>query len=712
MLNNSKNYKDSNTDLNTQVQNEVERDLNQIAYPLYHGHSQYSEILPITQERPINNQLESLNSIEFLNQNNSASTIDEIHNQNYISLEALKGKMSQEINYEEKIKSKKDSNLKWQDGKVSIKKGKVKVSCNYAFTPTRSSLRVRCIYCRKIYSSVKGFINHRGKCSHFKMPQNNILDYSQMNPNYPANMFNFFNVTQLDKPDLNLQNRSIFNNGLNTQQTENSQQNTQLNCLEIKKFMDNVNPFPINNIFCNKNTLDEVNSVNTLSNKNNTYQDKNVETDIENNTQYKSKFSGEEFHSFDSNSPKNSGLNQINSNNKSNNFENFKLHLYAAISCLPIELLVKIIQRRNPRLMGTLNGREQKIERDKMIDIIFSEITSKKNIDTSNKIDLSCEKEEKTNLDDSNGSNVEDNSYSSVDENLESNTTAANNEIYDDIFLLNIPTFFRHSFPKNQEIKCYICKSTNKDSILMCENCGYTYHKKCQNNPIEHKKNDWFCDHCVEYGNNLILGSKFQVGELVWTNYKGVTWPGQIIGIINQKFELILFHIEKKLERNSNEIQTWAEGLSNIDGLACKGAFIRETQFAVMHWQSVYKGLKYYTNSLRSKPRRLPSISSKNCKQNKTGKKRKGVCCENVSSSVPVVNHPLPLSIKDDYEADKHISDNIQENSRHGLKNENTSFDNDVTEENMNKKLTKESEYNKFSQTQLGRTIYSDISDC
>ncbi|KAH8739558.1 PHD finger containing protein [Cryptosporidium ryanae] len=708
LLNNSQNYRDQNLDLYNQVQNEAERDLNQLTHPLYNCHSQYSEIVPVTQERPNSNHLESSNYIEFMNQNNSASTIDEINNQNYMSLETLKGKMSQEINYEDRMKSKREgSDLKWQDGKVSIKKGKVKVSCNYAFTPTRSSLRVRCIYCRKIYFSVKGFINHRGKCSHFKISQNNIIENSQINTNNPTNMFNFVNNIQIDKSEPNLQNRPIFNYGLNTQQTESSQQNTQLNCFKINKLNNNDNIFSLNNIFPNKTNMEEVNKVNTQTSKNNVYRDQNAEINVENSNKLINKTSN----SFSGNSKKENGLDKTNSSSEGNDFENFKLHLYAAISCLPRELLVKIIKKKNPRLLGSLNE-EQKIERDELIQVIFSGITSKKNLDTLSEAKISCEEERIVdNFDDS---CVEGISDSVENKKFENSNTSTKDGIYDDIFLSNIPTFFRHSFPKNQEIKCYTCKNTNEEKMIMCENCGYTYHKSCQSNSVEHKKNDWFCDHCVEYGNNLILGSKFQIGELVWTNYKGVTWPGQIIGKTSQKFELVLFHIEKKLERNLSEIQTWTEGLSNIDGFASKGAFIRETQFAVMHWQSVYKGLKYYTNSLRSKPRRLPSINNNTRKQNLSKEKKRKVYCQNKSplaETENLVDHPLPLEIKENENKEKRISDNIQENSNSNLKYENINLNNELIEGKMCEKLT-ENEFNQFPKTRIKRVICPDIFDC
>ncbi|XP_665199.1 hypothetical protein [Cryptosporidium hominis TU502] len=187
----------------------------------------------------------------------------------------------------------------------------------------------------------------------------------------------------------------------------------------------------------------------------------------------------------------------------------------------------------------------------------------------------------------------------------------------------------------------------------MCVNCGYIYHLTCQSQANKITKNDWFCDYCKTHGNKLKPGSKFQIGELVWVNYKCTFWPAQIIEFSKEQFEVFIFHIEKRIEKSSNEILPWSKGIISIDGLASKGTFVRESTSSIMHWQSVYKAIKYYLNSLRSKQRRLPQIKKKNSSNEfKIDKKKKkiDIMVSNNSNSETRVFHPIPSEINDGLE--------------------------------------------------------------
>ncbi|KAH8584656.1 PHD finger containing [Cryptosporidium sp. chipmunk genotype I] len=647
ILNTSQNNKEVVADIRTQ--NEVEKDF--MGNSIFQGCTQTSDFIFNTQEKFNSNLLEKINnSNDYNNQNNTASPANDLGNQNCISLEALKGKMSQDIAFESDLKnrSKHNSDLNWQEGKVSIKKGKIKVECNYAFTPTKSSLRVRCKYCKKIYFSVKGFISHRGRCIYYKTFQN--TQYESNSQNYKNNNSNKYLLTNKEKSFQN--NNQILNSLVNTQHTENSQYNANINyCLQNAT---NEDPMLFN-----------YNSDNRLF-----LEDREIDNSITKNLLRKA--NNGNFHIFELDKTANLNSSQSEQNKKLNsnmentsfchdkkNVENFKMYLYAAISCLPKYLITKILKKRNLEVSIAIDEKSDDITKEELIEMIFAGIGKKV---VKNNSELKSETNEK--LLEQNKSLL-DNLLSSKTEKLEldldsikpKSNTINSDIINDENFQLNIPVFFRHSLPKDSEWKCFICKAprNGKESMNMCVNCGYLYHLTCQNQVNKNTKSDWFCDYCKTHGNKLKPGSKFQIGELVWVNYKGTFWPAQVMDFSKQQFEVFIFHIEKRIEKNSNEILSWSKGIKSIDGLASKGTFVRESVSSIMHWQSVYKAIKYYVNSLRSKQRRLPQINKKKnsslgFKMDDTKKKKIDNITLNDSNSDTQVFHPIPNEINDGLE--------------------------------------------------------------
>lgn len=644
ILKKSQNNKEITTDIHTLTLNEFEKDFT--GNSMFQGYTQTSDLIFNTQEKINASILEKMNnSSDYNNQNNTTSPVNELVNQNCISLEALKGKMSQDLAFDSDFKNKSknsNSDLIWQEGKVSIKKGKIKVECNYAFTPNKSSLRVRCIYCKKIYFSVKGFINHRGRCVYYKIFQNTRYESSSQNFKNDSNKYSILNA--LEKSFFN-GNQQLINTLVNTQNIENSQYNAKIN--SGLQSLTNEDTILFNCNFDNKFSFEDKEIQNNLSTKNLTR-----------------KVIDGNFHVFESDKHFNSNSSQFELNKKLNSkienknlyhdkfdIENFKMYLYAAISCLPKYLVVKILKRRNHDTSVVIDEKfEQNITKEELIDMIFFGIEPKilksnpelkneanKELIESNEYLLNKFQSKKTEI---------------IELELESikseNGNTINSILNDESFQSNIPVFFRHSLPKDSEWKCYICKAlkNGKESMNMCVNCGYVYHLICQNQTNKMTRNDWFCDHCKAYGNKLKSGSKFQIGELVWVNYKGTFWPAQIMEFSKEQFELVIFHIEKRIEKGSNDILSWSKGITLIDGLASKGTFVRESVSSIMHWQSVYKAIKYYMNSLRSKQRRLPQINNKKnissgFNMDDMGKKKVDDKTLNSSNSGIQVCHPI-----------------------------------------------------------------------
>ncbi|OII74610.1 PHD finger domain-containing protein [Cryptosporidium ubiquitum] len=650
ILSTSQNNKEVVTDTHNRTLNEAEKDF--IGHSIFQGYTQTSDLIFNTQEKINANLIEKTSNPNDYNQNNNSSPVDELGNQNCISLEALKGKMSQDVAFDSDFKNKSKNNLdlNWQEGKVSIKKGKIKVECNYAFTPTKSSLRVRCIYCKKIYFSVKGFINHRGRCIYYKTFQNTQYENNSQNCKSNSNKYSLLNP--IEKSFMN-NNQQILNSLVSTQQTENSQYNAKTN--SSLQSTTNEDAILFNYNFDNKFS----------------FEDKEIQDNL-NTKNLLSKATNGNFHIIDSDKNVNSNSSQFELNKKLNSkienrslyrdkvdIENFKMYLYAAISCLPKYLVAKILKKINPDASVVIDeNSEQNITKEELIDILFlgmeptvvknsSELKSQTNEEPieSNKCLLN---------------KLQSNKTEKIELELESIKPEKqnNNEVLkDESFQSNIPVFFRHSLPKDSEWKCYICKAQRegKESMNMCVNCGYVYHLICQNQINRTTKNDWFCDYCKTYGNKLKPGSKFQIGELVWVNYKGTFWPAQIMEFSKEQFEAFIFHIEKRVEKSSNEILSWSKGITSIDGLASKGTFVRESVSSVMHWQSVYKAIKYYTSSLRSKQRRLPQINSKKNKSpgfmmDDIRKKKIGNQALDDSNSETQVFHPIPNRISGELE--------------------------------------------------------------
>lgn len=605
-----------------------------------------------TQEKTNVNLLEKSNgSIDYNNHNNTVSTADEIGSQNCISLEALKGKMSQDLGFDLDIKNKPKNNvsdLNWQEGKVYIKKGKVKVECNYALTPTKSSLRVKCKYCKKIYSSVKGFINHRGRCIHYKLVQN--TQYENNSQNY----INSSKCSILNNVEKSLQNNQTLNSSVNTQYTENSQYNTKIGS-GIQYINDDTTLFNYNfdsRFAVEEREMNDELSVPNLTRKIKGGNVRHAEPDhVDSNPSQ-----------LQEQKKSNHKIENISTHDKMD-FESFKMHLYAAISCLPKYILTKILRKRKSNSSTAIDEKhEQSITKEELIDMIFSGIWSKV-LENNSELKNQANKElvEANNYE---TNKLQSNHKEKPELNLESikseNHNNSNYSINDDSFQLNIPVFFRHTLPKDSEWKCYICKvpKNGKENMNMCINCGYIYHMSCQSQVNKITKNDWFCDFCKTHGNRLKPGSKFQIGELVWVNYKGTIWPAQIMDYSKEQFEVIIFHIEKRMEKGSNELLSWSKGIISMDGLASKGVFVRESATSIMHWQSVYKAIKYYMNSLRSKQRRQPQINSKTRKFDNTSgfrannqKKKKIDTIElNSSNSEIQVFHPLPNEINEGIE--------------------------------------------------------------
>lgn len=599
------------------------------------------------------NLLEKSNSSnDYNNHNNTVSTADEIGSQNCISLEALKGKMSQDLGFDLDINNKPKNNisdLNWQEGKVSIKKGKVKVECNYAFTPTKSSLRVKCIYCKKIYSSVKGFINHRGRCIHYKSTQNR--QYESNSQNY--NISNKCSI--LNNIEKSFQNNHTLNSSLNTQYTENSQYNTKISS-GVQYINDDATLF--NYKFDSRFAVEDREANDDLSTLSliRKVKDGNVRHTESDHLDSNSSQLQEQKKSI-------SKIENTRIQSDKMDFESFKMHLYAAISCLPKYLLTKILEKRKSDSSTVIDKKhEQGFTKEELIDMIFAGILSRvvgNNSELKNQTNEQLVESDKYEKDKLKGNNTEKQELS-IESIKSENHTNSNYNLNDESFQSNVPVFFRHLLPKDSEYKCYICKAprNGKESMNMCVNCGYVYHMSCQSQANKVIKNDWFCDFCKTHGNRLKPGSKFQIGELVWVNYKGTIWPAQITGFSKEQFEVIIFHIEKRMEKGSNELLSWSKGIISIDGLASKGVFVRESASSVMHWQSVYKGIKYYMGSLRSKQRRLPQTNSKTRKfDNVSGfklndqKKKKIEIRElNSSNSELQVFHPLPNEINEGLE--------------------------------------------------------------
>ncbi|CUV04111.1 unnamed protein product [Cryptosporidium hominis] len=642
ILNTSQNNKETVADIRTI--NEVEKDF--LGNSIFQGCTQTSDYIFNTQEKFNSNLLEKgNNSNDYNNHNNSASPVDELGNQNCISLEALKGKMSQDVTFDSDFKNKSKNNLdlNWQEGKVSIKKGKIKVECNYAFTPTKSSLRVRCIYCKKIYFSVKGFISHRGRCIYYKAFQN--TQYESISQNCKNSNSNKYLSNSKEK---SLQNNQILNSLVDTQYTDNSQYNSKIN----SGFQSSTNEDTIlfnynsdNRFHFEDKEMDHLSTYNTLRkaiNGNNHIFELDKSSNLNSNKSESSKNS-------------NGKIENTSFYNDKIDVENFKMYLYAAISCLPRYLVAKILKKRNPGISISINEKSEDITKEELIDMIFAGIGQKV---LQNNSDLKGETNEKL-LEQKNFlNNLRYDKTEKIElelESIKSESNSINNNIKDENFQLNIPVFFRHSLPKDSEWKCYICKAprNGKESMNMCVNCGYIYHLTCQSQANKITKNDWFCDYCKTHGNKLKPGSKFQIGELVWVNYKCTFWPAQIIEFSKEQFEVFIFHIEKRIEKSSNEILPWSKGIISIDGLASKGTFVRESTSSIMHWQSVYKAIKYYLNSLRSKQRRLPQIKKKNSSNEfKIDKKKKkiDIMVSNNSNSETRVFHPIPSEINDGLE--------------------------------------------------------------
>ncbi|KAL3129871.1 hypothetical protein ChUKH1_18225 [Cryptosporidium hominis] len=642
ILNTSQNNKETVADIRTI--NEVEKDF--LGNSIFQGCTQTSDYIFNTQEKFNSNLLEKgNNSNDYNNHNNSASPVDELGNQNCISLEALKGKMSQDVTFDSDFKNKSKNNLdlNWQEGKVSIKKGKIKVECNYAFTPTKSSLRVRCIYCKKIYFSVKGFISHRGRCIYYKAFQN--TQYESISQNCKNSNSNKYLSNSKEK---SLQNNQILNSLVDTQYTDNSQYNSKIN----SGFQSSTNEDTIlfnynsdNRFHFEDKEMDHLSTYNTLRkaiNGNNHIFELDKSSNLNSNKSESSKNS-------------NGKIENTSFYNDKIDVENFKMYLYAAISCLPRYLVAKILKKRNPGISISIDEKSEDITKEELIDMIFAGIGQKV---LQNNSDLKGETNEKL-LEQKNFlNNLRYDKTEKIElelESIKSESNSINNNIKDENFQLNIPVFFRHSLPKDSEWKCYICKAprNGKESMNMCVNCGYIYHLTCQSQANKITKNDWFCDYCKTHGNKLKPGSKFQIGELVWVNYKCTFWPAQIIEFSKEQFEVFIFHIEKRIEKSSNEILPWSKGIISIDGLASKGTFVRESTSSIMHWQSVYKAIKYYLNSLRSKQRRLPQIKKKNSSNEfKIDKKKKkiDIMVSNNSNSETRVFHPIPSEINDGLE--------------------------------------------------------------
>ncbi|EAK88427.1 PHD finger containing protein [Cryptosporidium parvum Iowa II] len=642
ILNTSQNNKETVADIRTI--NEVEKDF--LGNSIFQGCTQTSDYIFNTQEKFNSNLLEKANnSNDYNNHNNSASPVDELGNQNCISLEALKGKMSQDVTFDSDFKNKSKNNLdlNWQEGKVSIKKGKIKVECNYAFTPTKSSLRVRCIYCKKIYFSVKGFISHRGRCIYYKAFQN--TQYESISQNCKNSNSNKYLSNSKEK---SLQNNQILNSLVDTQYTENSQYNSKINSGFQSSTNEDTTLFNYNSdnrFHFDDKEMDHLSTYNTLRkviNGNNHIFELEKSSNLNSNKSESSKNS-------------NGKIENTSFYNDKIDVENFKMYLYAAISCLPKYIVAKILKRRNPGISISIDEKSEDITKEELIDMIFAGIgqkvlqnnsdlkgeTNEKLLEQKNLLNnLRCDKTEKIELE---------------LESIKSESNSINNDIKDENFQLNIPVFFRHSLPKDSEWKCYICKvpRNGKESMNMCVNCGYIYHLTCQSQANKITKNDWFCDYCKAHGNKLKPGSKFQIGELVWVNYKCTFWPAQIMEFSKEQFEVFIFHIEKRIEKSSNEILPWSKGIISIDGLASKGTFVRESTSSIMHWQSVYKAIKYYLNSLRSKQRRLPQIKKKNSSNEfkiDNKKKKTDVMVSNNSNSETRVFHPIPSGINDGLE--------------------------------------------------------------
>ncbi|TRY53269.1 PHD finger containing protein [Cryptosporidium tyzzeri] len=642
ILNTSQNNKETVADIRTI--NEVEKDF--LGNSIFQGCTQTSDYIFNTQEKFNSNLLEKANnSNDYNNHNNSASPVDELGNQNCISLEALKGKMSQDVTLDSDFKNKSKNNLdlNWQEGKVSIKKGKIKVECNYAFTPTKSSLRVRCIYCKKIYFSVKGFISHRGRCIYYKAFQN--TQYESTSQNCKNSNSNKYLSNSKEK---SLQNNQILNSLVDTQYTDNSQYNSKIN----SGFQSSTNEDTIlfnynsdNRFHFEDKEMDHLSTYNTLRkaiNGNNHIFELDKSSNLNSNKSESSKNS-------------NGKIENTSFYNDKIDVGNFKMYLYAAISCLPRHIVAKILKKRNPGISISIDEKSEDITKEELIDMIFAGIGERV---LQNNSDLKGETNEKLLEQKNLLNNLRYDKTEKIElelESIKSESNSINNNIKDENFQLNIPVFFRHSLPKDSEWKCYICKvpRNGKEIMNMCVNCGYIYHLTCQSQANKITKNDWFCDYCKAHGNKLKPGSKFQIGELVWVNYKCTFWPAQIMEFSKEQFEVFIFHIEKRIEKSSNEILPWSKGIISIDGLASKGTFVRESTSSIMHWQSVYKAIKYYLNSLRSKQRRLPQIKKKNSSNEfKIDKKKKkiDVMVSKNSNFETRVFHPIPSEINDGLE--------------------------------------------------------------
>ncbi|KAF7457708.1 PHD finger containing protein [Cryptosporidium felis] len=630
-LNISQNNKEVVPDIQSHIQNEMEKISSMNGYSsVFQNYSQTSDLIFGTQEKTNSSFLEKIDNVNEYNQNNTGNTIDEQSNQNFISLSALKGRMSQDalLDTEARIKPKNaTSELNWQEGKVSIKKGKVKVECNYAFTPTKSSLR--------------GFINHRGKCIYFKNFQNISLESTPQQFNPASN--NKYTVYLKEKLHKNTSGQKASSLG-NFQVDYNI-----FNNKSHLKIHDNTNEdvnLQVNSgTFNGKYSKENINDRNKLNFKN---------TGIINSQ-------NDNIHFKEGNGLNRNGTNfeiptfnsidecERNANKSKNNFENFKLHLYSAISCLPKNMLVKILRKRNPQLTSIADDKNEELQRDELIKMILSPPQKKQIFDNSEKLESGALQNSGCPSDTQDNKTLNKKSFGKE---FDLEIIKSENQLINsnEDFQMNIPVFFRHSLPKGTDWKCNICKSLkNGDEVMiMCDNCGYVYHLACQSQSNK-KKNDWFCDFCKTHNGKLKPESKFQIGELVWVSYKGTVWPGQIIDFMKELFEIIIFHIEKRVEKSSNEIFSWSKGIVAIDGLASKGVFLRESVSSIMYWQSVYKGIKYYVNSLRSNQRRLPS-SKKTKKsistESKNVNKKKKIETNNIVSELPIA-HPLPSEIED-----------------------------------------------------------------
>ncbi|KAJ1605564.1 PHD finger containing protein [Cryptosporidium canis] len=648
ILNTSQNNKEIITDTQTRVLNDVDKDFT--GNSLFQGFSQASDFIFNTQENVNTSLVEKQNGINDCNiQGNHVNTSDELGIQNYISLEAFKGKMSQDLGFDLEVKNKSKNNqsdLNWQEGKVSIKKGKVKVECNYAFTPTKSSLRVRCIYCKKIYSSVKGFINHRGRCIYYKSYQHSSTEYNSQSCNN-SNKYSLLNSTEKL-----LQSNQTFNSSVNTQHTDNSQYNTKINS-GIQCTSDD-NHFLNYSIDKRLNSEDrETSAYMSVQNISIRANDENSRSSEPNNV-YKDSSSYRE--------EKGQNINKSSIYSGSMGFDGFRMHMYAAISCLPKYILTKILRKRKLNPISVLDEtHEQHITKEELVDIVFSGFCPKvieNNSELKNETNKGLSRQNKHEMNKTKLSQTENSDLNPETINSENQMNMSFSTM-DESFQSNIPVYFRHSLPKDSDWRCYICKApkNGKESMNMCVNCGYVYHNSCQSQTDKVTKHDWFCDFCKTHGSGLKLGSKFQIGELVWVNYKGTIWPGQIINFSKEMFEVIIFHIDKRVEKGSSELLPWSKGITSIDGLASKGIFVRETESSITHWQAVYKAIKYYMISLRSKQRRLPQINNKAKKCIISGLKPYVKTKKKTNDRVPDhkmietnVFHPLPSEISKEFE--------------------------------------------------------------